>query len=74
LAHDARQVACDVDDGVPRTPTQRVEVSVAVAVELLGLGKEVRVRLAAVEERDFVPACERSVDGRASEELRPAED
>jgi len=42
-------------------------------VQLLRLGKEVRVRLAAVEERDLVSTCERGVDDGASEELRPAE-
>ena len=45
----------------------------AVAAELLGLGEELGVRLAAVEEGDVVAAGERRFDGRAAEELRPAE-
>jgi hypothetical protein len=53
---------------------QHVEVAVAVAVQMLGIGEEVGVRLAPREDRDVVPGVERSVDGLASEELRSAED
>jgi hypothetical protein len=45
----------------------------AVAAQLLGLGEQVRVRLAAIEERDLVSSGEGRLDGRAAEELRPAE-
>jgi len=45
----------------------------AVAAQLLGLGEQVRVRLAAVEERDLVSAGQGRLDSRAAEELRPAE-
>jgi hypothetical protein len=73
LPDDARQVAGDVDHRVPAPVAERVEVTVAVAVELLDLGEELRVRLASREGRDLVPARKRAVDGRAAEELRPAE-
>jgi hypothetical protein len=53
---------------------QRVEAALAIAVELLRLGEELRVRLAAVEERQLVPARERRLRDRSAEELRPAED
>jgi len=73
LPDDARQVAGDVDHGIPVAVAQRIEVAVAVAVKLLDLREELRVRLPAREGRDLVPARERAVDGRAAEELRPSE-
>jgi hypothetical protein len=42
-------------------------------VKLLDVREELRVRLPASEGRDFVPALERAVDGRAAEESRAAE-
>ena len=45
----------------------------AIAAELLGLGEELGARLAPVEEGDLVTPCERRLDGRAAQELRPAE-
>ena len=74
LAHDARQVARGIDHDVPVAALERREVAVAVAAQLLDVGKELRVGLAAVEQRHLVPARERLVDDRATEELRPAED
>ena len=44
-----------------------------VAAQLLRLREELRVRLAAVEERQLVPARQRGLGDRAAEELRPAE-
>jgi hypothetical protein len=73
LPDDARQVAGDIDHGVPVAVAQRVEVVVTVAVKLLDFREELRVRLPAREGRDFVPERERAVDGRAAEELRSAE-
>jgi hypothetical protein len=73
LPDDARQVAGDVDHGVPVAVAQGIEVAVAIAVKLLDLGEELRVRLPAREGRDLVPARERAVDGRAAEELGSAQ-
>jgi hypothetical protein len=43
-------------------------------LELLDLGVELRIRLAAVEERHLVPAGERCLYEMATEEERSAED
>jgi hypothetical protein len=53
---------------------ERTQVAVAVAAELLRLGKELRLRLAAVEEGQLVAARERCLGDGAAEEGRPAED
>jgi hypothetical protein len=74
LTDDARQIAGDVDDGVPRSSFERLEVAVSVSVEPLDVREQLGVRLPAVEERDVVPAREGRVDNCAAEELRPAED
>jgi hypothetical protein len=47
-------------------------VAGAVAAQLLDLREEIRVRLAAVEERDLVVSGR--LDDRAADEERPAED
>jgi hypothetical protein len=73
-AHDARHVPGGVDDGVPRTTREGVETAVAVALKALGLREQLRVRLAAREDRHLVTATERLLDDGATEELRPAED
>jgi hypothetical protein len=73
LPDDARQVAGDVDHGVPAAVAQRVEAAVTVAVKLLDLREELGVRLPAREGRDLVPARKRAFDGRAAEELGSAE-
>ena len=52
---------------------ERVEVAVAVALQVLDLREELGVRLPAREDRHLVPVRERGVDGVAAEELRPAE-
>ena len=72
--HVRRDVAGRVDDCVPRPPGEQREVALPVAVHLLDLREEVGVRLAAVEERQLVPAGERRLGRRPAEELRPAED
>jgi hypothetical protein len=74
LADDPRHVPARVDDRVERAAAKRAEVAVAIAAQLLDLGEEVRVRQAAVEQRDVVAARERALDDRAAEELRAAED
>ena len=53
---------------------ERVEVAVAVAVQVLGLREQARVRLAAVEERQLVAAAQRLLGGGAPEELGAAEE
>ena len=52
---------------------ERTEAAVPVAEDVLGLGKEAGVRLAAVEERQLVARGERRLDDRAADELRAAE-
>jgi hypothetical protein len=72
-ADDARHVARRIDDRVPLAPFEGGQVAVAVAAQLLGLGEELRVRLAAVEERDLVPLRKRGLGDGPPQELRPAE-
>ena len=55
-------------------PLERREVAGAVADDPLDLGIELRIRRAAVEERQLVAALERGVGDRAAEEPRPAEE
>src|SRR5262249_54248855 len=73
-AHDPRHVAGRVDRRVPLATGERVQPAVAVADELLDLGIEIRVGVAAVEERPLVPAAEGGVGDRPADELRPAEE
>ena len=72
----ARPPGCSRTGRRPRPSCAREqgEVALPVAVQLLDLREEVGVRLAAVEERQLVPAGERSLGGRPAEELRAAED
>ena len=74
LPHDPGEVARDVHHGVPRAAAEGIELPVAVPAELLDVGEELRVRPAAVEERDLVPPRERRLDERVTDELRPTED
>ena len=53
---------------------QYLEVAVAVAVQMLGVGEELGVGLPPRKQRDAVARVECSIDGVASEELRSAED
>jgi len=64
----------DVDTGVEAAAEQRVERAGTIAAQLLGLGKELGVRLAAVEERRLVSRSEGRLDDRPAEEPRAAED
>src|SRR5581483_10174367 len=74
LAHDARHVAARVDDTVPAPAGERVELAVAVALQVLDLREELGIRLAAGEDRDVVSVGERRVDRVPPQELRAAED
>src|SRR5262249_25510533 len=73
-ADDPWYVAARVDDRVEAPSGECAEVAVAVADELLGLGKELRAGVAAVEECDLVSARECLRDDVPAEELRAAED
>ena len=73
-ADDVGDVARRIDDCVPAPALERGEVAFAISAQLLGLGEELGVRLAPVEEGHLVAAGERVLDRRAPEELRPAED
>ena len=74
VLHLAREVARGVDDRVPGAPLERLEVAVAVALQLLELGEEAGVRLAPVEERDRPAARLRGVDDLGPEEAGASED
>src|SRR5207248_3785884 len=73
-ADGTRHVAGGVDDGVEGAPLERREVVVPVTVQMLCLGEEIRVRPAAVEERQLVAAFERDLRDGTADELRPSED
>jgi hypothetical protein len=72
LPHDPRHVPRGVDGRVPFATAKRLEVAVAIAAQVLRVGEEAGVRLAAREKRQLVPACERRLDERPAEELRSA--
>ena len=69
-----REVARRVHDGVPGAALERLQVAVAVALEVLELREPARVGLAAVEERDLPAALLRGLDDLGAEKARPAED
>jgi hypothetical protein len=71
---DPGQETRRVEHRVPLAAAQFAEVGRTVPAELFDLRKELRVRLAPVEQRHVVTARERFLDGRPPEELRPAED
>src|SRR5207247_779020 len=73
-AYDPWHVAGRVDHGVPLAALERAQVPVAVAAQLLGLREQLRVGLAAVEERHLVAASKRRLDRGTAEELGPAKD
>ena len=72
--NDVRDVARRIDDCVPAPALEHGEVALAVSAQLLGLGEELGVRLAPVEEGHLVAAGERVLDRGPPEELGPAED
>src|SRR5262249_49624829 len=71
---DARHEARRVDDRVPRTAAQRLELAVAIALQLLDVRKQIRMRLAAVEQRQRVAARACRVDDVRPDEVRATED
>jgi hypothetical protein len=71
--HDLRHVPRHVEHGIPGPALERGHVPRPVAVQLFDVRKELAIRLAAVEERQLVPARQRRLDDRAAEELRPPE-
>src|SRR5205085_10297156 len=73
-ADDTRDVARSIDDGVERAALERGQVAVAVAVQVLHIGKERGIRATAVEERQLVPPLERRLRDRAADEQRAAQD
>jgi hypothetical protein len=70
---EARDVARRIEHGIPRPPRERRQVLAAVAADPLGLGEQVRLRLAAIEQRDLVTGGERLLDEGTADELRPAQ-
>ena len=73
-AHVPRDESRGIEDRVPIPSSERGEIPVAVALDLLQSGEEVGVGLAAVEERDLVPRLERGLDVVAAQEGRAAKD
>ena len=74
VGDDGRDVRRRVDDGVPRRAwRQPVEIGRAVAEHALDAGEQLAAALAAVEQRDLVPAREQRLDDVAAEKDRPAE-
>ena len=63
------RVPGSIDHGVERTPSQRADVAIPIAAQLLHLGEELRVVPAAVEQRDAMPSRERRVDDVAAENI-----
>ena len=72
--HRARKERRHVQNCVPLAPAERTQILGPVAADLLHVGIQLGIRLPPVEERHVVTARERGVDGRATQELRPAED
>ena len=72
--HDARQVAGGVDHGVPAAAAERLEATVAVSEQVLGVRKQPGVRPAAMEQRDVMAARARRLDQVAPQEQRSAEE
>jgi hypothetical protein len=71
----AREIAGRVDDDVPGSSLERVELArLPIAVELLDVRKELRVRLATIEERQRVPTRLRDLHDLGAEERGSAED
>ncbi len=73
-ADDVWHVPARVDHRVPSSAPERGEVAFSVPGELLDLGVQVRVRAAAVEERQLVAPGESRVRKRTPDEPRTAED
>ena len=73
-AHDSGDVTGCVDDGVEAPALERGEIVLTVAVDMLGVRKELGVRATAVEERQLVAALECCLDDGAPDELRAAQD
>src|SRR5205814_6082652 len=71
--NDAGEKRRDVDDGIPAAASECGKILLAVTADLLGLGKQLRVRPPAVEERQLVSTCNRGFDEGAAEEARAAE-
>ena len=70
--HDARDERRDVDYGVPLPSGEGVQALCPIAADLLDVGKQAGIGLAAIEQRQLVVARERSLDDRAPDELRAA--
>jgi len=73
-ANDVRDVARRIDDCVPAPALEHGEIALAISAQPLGLGEELGVRLAPVEEGHLVATGERVLDRGAPEEFRPAQD
>ena len=73
IADEPRDVARDVEAGVPAAAVEGAEASVAIADHVLDLREDPGVRPTAVEERQLVAGSERRFDERPADELRAAE-
>jgi hypothetical protein len=72
--HEPGEVAIRVQHRVELPTLECLHVVAAIADELLEVREQARVRLAAVEQRDLVPACEQLLDAMRPEERRSSHD
>jgi hypothetical protein len=72
--HLLRSITGCIDDRVETAAAKRREIPVAVAAQLLDLGKEVWVLPAAVEKDDFMPPWQGGFDNVPTEKECSAED
>jgi len=63
-----------IDDRLPVTAAQGVEIAFAITAQPLGLREEVRIRVTTIEQSDVVTPLKRALDDRAAKKLRAAED
>lgn len=66
--HMTWHISGRIDDSVPLTTFQRIQLSIPIAVQLPHLGEEIAPRASAVEERDGVPPRQREFRHMNAEE------
>src|SRR5579862_5119573 len=68
-----RYVARIIDHDIPRAALERIELAVAIALQLLELREELGVRMPPIEQSHRVTACHRALGDVDAEELGAAE-
>jgi len=72
--HVPRHESGIIDDDVPAAPAQGVELTVAIAFELLNFGEKLWVRLTSIEQRDDMPALQGKLGHVDANEARATQD